>query len=750
MAAVEIRNGVVYIEGEPLYLVSAEYPYFRDEAENWSDRLEKLKSCGVKLISCYLPWRHHDILVDGERRYDFSGSTMDNRNVLRFLQLCHEKGLLVIAKPGPFIHGETNYGGLPDFVCPVNNAEIEAMLDHRGNPVTWSGSEPAEDGRVAKPWPLPAPLDASFLREVERWLGRVQADVIARFAYPEGPVILIQLANEGMYSNAQRPPWEYDYSDSSLEYFRQCLKDDYQTLRRYNRLHGTAHSTWEQIDPARQWQEPDTVRDLVAYMDWSAYQWKYMKEIYRLYRSFLGSELPCLVNINPPLPDPYGVDAWLSRVNPDEWADVHYGFTNWIGPATDDPSVLLRYLLLAKRSRGPNLEENWGFTEPYGQQYRFATVCYTQTLLVIAGGATGYTIYTGAATSSWDESLDGFHSTPYPSHAPIDEAGRITAKARIMSFLNSFFGHYGCEFLETQPRRSLAWVVYLPFAYVGAWASGSMADRPRPGGHVAGGFAVPKCGTAFSHLQGTLLSLGVDYGVENLEAASLAALVRYPFLILRGGFFMDRESQEKLCRYIDAGGKLIVIEELPGLDGEFEGCTELRDRAHEIVVVPEETFLGDGFGHVLLDLGLERPIETEGCAGAWLYDHPARDVQYLFVLAREQRRLSRISWQSATGAATLEMRVVGGSGAVVRIEDGKLSAALLMGTNDCSDTSVAPFCRLADSVISAVAPCDLLVIQEGDDYHVAVANIRGKEVVVTLPDGQVAGFSAGPGALPHS
>ena len=747
MAAVEIRNGVVYVEGKPLYLASAEYPYFRDKVENWNDRLDRLKSCGVKVITCYLPWRHHEILIGSERRFDFRGSTLDNRNAVGFLQLCHEKGLLVIAKPGPFIHAETNYGGLPDFVCPANNPEIEAMLDHAGRAVTWPGSEPAEDGRTARPWPLPAPLSATFLREVERWLGRVHADVIARFAYPEGPVILIQLANEGVYSNAQRPPWEYDYSGSSVEFFRRCLKDDYRTLSRYNALHGTAHTAWQQIEPPREWKQPVAVRDLVPYMDWSAYQWKYMREIYRVYRSFLATDLPCLVNINPALDDPSGVDAWLSRVNPDEWPDVHYGFTNWIGVATDAPSVLERYLLLAKRSRGPNLEENWGFTEPYGHNYRFGTVCYAQTLVAIAGGATGHNIYTGAGTSSWDEGLDRFHGTPYPSHAPIDESGRVTPKARIVSLLNGFFGQYGREFLETQTRKPLAWVLYLPYAYIGGWASGTATGGDHRDGYTAQGFRIPKCGSALSDVQRTLLSLRVDYGLVNLEAASSDVLATYPFLILRGGFFMDRKSQDKLCGYLDAGGKLIVIEELPALDGEFEEYTRLKDRAHEIAVVPEETFLAHDFGDYLLQLGVERPLQAEGCEQAWLYDHPARDIQYLFLLAKDRDGSSRLRWQSRSGRLTLETHVVSGSGAVIRVEDGRLSAALLMGTNDRTEDSVAPFCRLADSEISADAPCDLLVFREGDGFQVEAANVRGEEVALMLPDGRLAKIRAGRAAL---
>jgi len=738
MVKVEIKNGTVYLEGKPFYLSSAEYPYSRDRAENWDNRLDKLRNCGVKVITCYFPWRHHELLINGERRFDFTGYTRDNRNVVRFLQLCQEKDLLVVAKPGPFIHAETNYGGLPDFVCPLNSPEIEAMLDHRGRPVTWPGSDPSDDGKSAKPWPLPAPLDSVFLKNVQHWFKRVQEEIVSRFTYPEGPIFLVQLANEGIYSNAQRPPWEYDYSNSSLEYFRQCLREGYGSLSKYNELHDTAYSSWEEIEPVREWKQSITIADLLAYMDWSSYQWRYMREIYRLYSSFLSTELPCMVNMNPPLPDAFGLDAWLSRVNPDEWPNVHYGFTNWIGIASDDPSVVERYLVLTKRRKGPNLEENWGLTEPYGYSYRFAATCYSQTLLAIAGGATGYNIYTGAGTSLWDDHLDRFQKKPYPSHAPIDESGEVTPKAQIMSFLNNFFENYGGEFLESRSPKPIAWVIYLPFAYIGAWSSGRSVHTCYKNGDHREGFRIPKCGTALTTFQRWLISSNIDYGLENLQAVSVDILREYPFLILHGGFFMDRESQEKLSAYVASGGKLIVVGELPQLDGEFQKCTLLKDKRKEIPVVPEEVFFGDSFGDLLIDLGVERRFETGGAKQVWLYDHSAKDVQYLFVLAKnEEMGLSTVRWNSLRGSRRVEVQIAGGTGAVVRIEDGKLSAAMLMGVNDSRKSYIAPLCRIADSMISADVPCDLVVIQKSDHYEVKAANIEGDEVDVRLPDGQV-------------
>lgn len=197
---------------------------------------------------------------------------------------------------------------------------------------------------------------------------------------------------------------------------------------------------------------------------------------------------------------------------------------------------------------------------------------------------------------------------------------------------------------------------------------------------------------------------------------------------------MDRGTQEKLCTYMDGGGKLIIIEELPHLDGEFRKCTILEQREEEILVVPEELFYGGNFGAFLIELGLQRPLVAEGAKQVWLYEHPARDVQYLFVLTRDERtELTTISYDRPEGSRKVKMQIAVGSGAILRIEEGRVSAALLKGTNDFRENYVSPFCQVNESEISADTPCDLLVIRKGDSYEVKVANVVRGEVRVGLP-----------------
>ncbi len=731
MSQVRIVNGILHLKGEILFIISADYPYFRDCPENWEDRIERLRDLGHNVVTCYIPWRHHEIVIDGERRFDFTGDHRPNRNVVKFLELCHKKGMYVIAKPGPFIHAETNYGGLPDFVCPLQRSEIEPMQNNMGEPVCWPGNDLTSDGSALRVWPLPAPLDPVFLTEVERWMGAVANQVIRPFTYPEGPIIAVQLGNEGIYSNAQRGPWEFDYSRSSLDNYRRFLQAKYQDLDRYNQFHAQLVTSWEEIEPPRKWIQPSQLEDVLPYMHWSAYQAEYMNEIYQRLASYLDTRLPYLVNINPPLSDDYGVDAWLSRINPDAWSDIHYGFTNWIGVACDDSTIVDRYQIMIKRRRGVNLEENWGFSELYGHAFSFDSVSFYQTLLAIALGATGFNIYTGVQTSDWEIELDRIHRRPYPTHAPVSETGELTPKSRIVSMMNEFFALYGVDFLLTRPAKAVAFGFYLPYAHIQAWRSDNAHRNDEA-------LSFADCGKALMRFERQLLKAHVDFELINLQSVSDEILHQFPILVLSAGCFMDRDTQEKLSRYAKGDRKVLVIGDLPRLDSEFGKCGILSNLSGTITVISREEFYEKNIVDVLVDLGLRESVLTEDSSFIWLYSHPDRDIQYLFVLSsRDHSGLIEFEYKSLNGSRRVELQLPPASGGVVRVEDGRLSAALLKGVNDYLEKSEAPFCTVNGSTLSADIPCDLLITQTDDGYVVRAAADSGGDIEVKLPNGQV-------------
>ncbi|OAH10198.1 beta-galactosidase [Streptomyces jeddahensis] len=148
----------IWIDGSPRVVLCASLFYFRLPREQWRARLEQVRASGYTCVDVYLPWNFHE-LAPG--RWSFEG----RRDVAAFLDLAHEAGLYVIARPGPYICSEWDGGALP----------------------AWLGLDP--DLRVRQHEPR-------FLAQVTAWFDRV-LPLLADRQYSEGgPVIMVQLENE--------------------------------------------------------------------------------------------------------------------------------------------------------------------------------------------------------------------------------------------------------------------------------------------------------------------------------------------------------------------------------------------------------------------------------------------------------------------------------------------------------------------------------------------------------------------------
>ncbi len=685
MVDLQIKQGVFYVDGQATVLVTADYPYYRDSADLWKDRLQKLLDINVKIVTIYIPWRHHQLAPD--QAPDFTGATQANRNVHQFLALCQELGLWVVAKPGPFIHAETNYGGLPDWVCPLINPAIEPTINAKNQPVLWNGARLQPDHHRLEMWPLPAPFDPQYLALVEAWYRQVDRDVLIPNVYPQGPIIALQIANEGIYSDGQRAPWFYDYSQSALNFFHDLLAETYITLDTYNTRHHTSVSSWDEIQPPRSWQPPAHPGELLSYVDWGNFQAEYMGQVYRLWGGFLTVDLPILVNLNPPEEADHGMDGWLTRVQPERWSNVHYGFTNWIGDVSANPSAYDRYLVAAKRAPGFNLEENWGFAKLYyGAAYEDASTIFYQTLLALAGGTNGYNIYTGVATAHWDSNIDMLHVPPYPDAAPITAEGEFTYKAEILKWLNGFLVAHGEEWLACVPQADTAWGIYLPYAYVAAWAGNDKT--------------IPQCGRALRNFQEIMRRLALDYGLVNLETASLESLLKYPRLVLEGGQNMDRRVAEKLAEYAKRGGKLAMIGLRPSLDETAAPLDVLSSLATLIQADALEQWLA------------AKPAVKIVCGRGevWARSHPDRDVHYVVVLVPADADPQFTFDVALRGVIhRLEMSMTPSGGAILRIENGTITDAIVKGINGYLGQAISAACTLDGQQILLDAPGDIVL-----------------------------------------
>ena len=120
MNSVEITEKQLLIDGKPVQIISGAIHYFRTHNKLWRDRLERAKAIGINTVETYFCWDQHEKregVFDNSGLLDFCG----------FIDTAKELGLYVIVRPGPFICGEWNNGGLPPWLCALKDCRIRRM-----------------------------------------------------------------------------------------------------------------------------------------------------------------------------------------------------------------------------------------------------------------------------------------------------------------------------------------------------------------------------------------------------------------------------------------------------------------------------------------------------------------------------------------------------------------------------------------------------------------------------------------------
>jgi beta-galactosidase len=719
MSTLTYRDGRYYRDGEPLFVIASDYQYYRDRRDHWRDRLTKLRDGGINVITFYTPWRHHLQWDEGRRWYDFEGRSKDSRDLVGFLETIRELGLWMIVKPGPFTHSELNVGGLPDLVSPSFSPAMPAAQRHHGGPVVWTYD-------ASK---MPAPFDETFDALCREYLEAV-GKLIAPYAQEGGPLIGLQLNDETIFCMSNDPPWNIGYEPSGMRHFQHLMRERYGSIAKYNQLHGTDYPAWEFIrGPALRTLDaaetgnapgPRSREDLLQYIDWAEYQWRLRRDLYVRYEDYLGIDhLPYLTNyagITPPIEenvpdlqhdaveevpaDYLGLypEWWfaMNRIDSDRDA-YHYGMISWLGVAAYDRDVFDRYINTARRARGINMEENWGFGMLYDQRSRHPVIPFFQTLVSIAGGATGYDVFVGVSTDYWDDSLDRItklQCPTFPSDAPIDEHGNCRPMYDTMVMLNRWFIEHGSALLECEIDIDCAYLLYAPYAAVSSWVPDARYWHLDDAG-------IPRCGhQGFEEFSRGLQRAGYSFGMFELEAATEQQLQGPRALAIHSAFFMDAASQDRLAGYVESGGRLFISGALPEVDIELKPCTRLKEAiaTSDNVVYREENFFAEErFAETLAAAEIHPQVTYDESMRAYVH-HNGED--YFIFFFNFDVEGSHDRWVEFYGQR-IELRLGSKTSGVVRIRDRRLAGYLVKGENEVEGIRSSIRIQFGDEVIEA-------------------------------------------------
>lgn len=153
-------DGIFMLNGKPFQIRGGEIHPQRIPRDYWEHRILMCKAMGLNTIAFYTMWNDFE-QPDGS--FDFKTG---NRDIAAFIELCQKHGMWVLFRPGPYVCGEWDFGGLPSYLLKDKDAKIRTIKDE------------------------------NFMKAQERYLRAIAKVVKPYRAQVGGPVIMTQLENE--------------------------------------------------------------------------------------------------------------------------------------------------------------------------------------------------------------------------------------------------------------------------------------------------------------------------------------------------------------------------------------------------------------------------------------------------------------------------------------------------------------------------------------------------------------------------
>jgi beta-galactosidase len=570
---VRLERRRILVDGRPRILMAGEVHYFRLHREDWADRLDKLVASGCDAAAVYMPWLVHET-ADG--RIDLTGETSPYRDLVGFLDLAAERGLLVIARPGPFVMAELKNEGIP---FRVYDEHPEAV------PRGWDG--------------VPAPsrtldyLEPGYLAEAERWYAAIMPVLAERQVSRGGPVVAVQLDNEvGMLSWVTNTP---ELSDGFLAGLADRVQQttgreaaitrfgadpkDLDAWVAWFRAGGTSGSEEQQL--AVHHEIGDHHRDRYA---------TYLRRLHLVARTHGVDDVPYLVNLHGTGEGrgrtfPIGISQ-LSRA----YAGVPQmtsGSDHYLGELTvenvPDLYIVNAFMESVHDADQPltSLEFEAG-TGDYGEDLsRLVSPETTElkTRLCVAQGnrLISYYLFAGGHNPPLDSKVgDGndriaFTGERHGFAAPVDPEGRLNATYDTVT--SAVRAVHGAEHLlaDMDPEHDDVLLAYVPDHYLTEYAHPGSARRR----HVVAELERFRgMGTrdilARAMVLGGFSFTSVDLSTTDLDPDG-------PVVALASPPVLGRAVQERLAAFVTAGGRLLLHGVLPVLDDDGSSCAVLAD-----------------------------------------------------------------------------------------------------------------------------------------------------------------------------
>ncbi|PRC92572.1 beta-galactosidase [Solimicrobium silvestre] len=152
----------------PFQIRSGEMHPARIPYQYWLHRIKMAKAMGMNTIAVYLIWNFHET---SEGVFDFASASHD---IAAFICLCQDEGVWVLLRPGPYVCGEWDLGGIPSYLLREPDIKLRANSTR-------------------------AP---QYMAAATRYIAKLAEQIKPLMINNGGPILMLQIENEfGSYGN---------------------------------------------------------------------------------------------------------------------------------------------------------------------------------------------------------------------------------------------------------------------------------------------------------------------------------------------------------------------------------------------------------------------------------------------------------------------------------------------------------------------------------------------------------------------
>ncbi len=543
------------LSGQDIYVFSGEVHYFRIRPENWATHLKKAKAANLNTVSTYIPWDWHEY---EEGKFDFSGHTNPQRNLLGFIELCKKNGLYLIVKPGPYILAEYLDHGIPQWLLSSHPEILSLNRD----------GKPFSHARVTLMHPV-------YLKYARLWYDKVLEIIKNNSITKTGGIILsMQLCNEiGVFAWLDK---EADYNPSALDYYRKFLSEKYKKINRLNVLYKSKYKSFSSVVPPSG--STSRLTELASDLDWHLF-WRHY------YAAYIEHLLKEATKSGVRLPFTHNLPGWVwgraveyplnitmyqdvAKLYPKVFLAVDHIPENVSYRNFHDAAIIQQFTRAIQGNRGPVFvaEMQAGTREHNVVTYPDELELFYKSSM--AYGAAGMNFYMFSQGKN-PKGKSAVGPTFY-WQTPLDYDGKETALYPVVRRFGKLASTFGALVSRAKTDPKVALLFYKPYYYT----------------ELTHNYDLEKMGLSYSPktlrdnifyegMAKILKMVNCDYDILDIELTKPKDLAKYKQAWVVSLEYMDAEPQKLLANYVAGGGHLVILPRVPKYDLSLKPCEVL-------------------------------------------------------------------------------------------------------------------------------------------------------------------------------